>query len=77
MSILTGRKINGKQFTLLPMPDEVIRRVELLAPKQDGTPNNITSRDRNKELIVQEWGASDDIDDDDDLSYDTKEEERE
>ena len=56
-SILTGRKIQGKQFTPLPMPSKVIQIVELLAPKIGMRKKDITFQDRNKELIAQKWGS--------------------
>jgi hypothetical protein len=50
MSLRTGKRITRKQFTELPMPDSVIKRVEAMAlkEKQDKT---ITFSDRSGNII--------------------------
>ena len=47
LSITTGRKLSRRQFTILPMPSDVIRRVEHLATQEKQT-SSLVFLDRHK-----------------------------
>ena len=55
LSVLTGKRIKGHQFTVLPMPDDVIHRVESFAPKSSVILKDIEFRNRNGVPLLQEW----------------------
>ena len=65
MSLNSGRRIHRRNWTPVPMPDEVVSRVEQLGRK-DGQPNLLVFTDKHGENLL------DDGHDDDDLSYATE-----
>jgi hypothetical protein len=68
-SLSTGRVINRQNATALPMPNEVIERVHVLARRQKANPGLIF-RDRHQEPFENgELDEYDDNDDDDDDDY--------
>ena len=50
LSLTTGRKLSRRQITILPMPSDVIRRVEQLATQEKQT-SSLVILDRRKHLI--------------------------
>ena len=68
MSLNTGRRIHRRNWTPLPMPDEVVSRVEQLG-RRDGQPNLLVFANKHGENLLD-----DDLEilDDDDLSYATE-----
>ena len=62
MSLNTGKKIHRRNWTPLPMSDEVVSRVEQLG-KKDGQPNLLVFTDKHGENLLE--GPQED----DDLSY--------
>jgi hypothetical protein len=71
MSLATGRRLNRHQWTRLPMPQEVIDRVHVLARRNPASPPGLVFGDRNGAIITLEDDASriDDQDSDDDSTY--------
>ena len=64
MNLNTGRKIHRRTWTPLPMPDEVIVRVEQLG-KKDKQPKLLVNTDKKGDVPVN--SSEDDVEDD--LSY--------
>ena len=62
MSLNTGKRIHRRNWTPLPMPDEVVSRVEQLG-KKDGQPNLLVFTNKHGENLLE------DPHEDDDLSY--------
>ena len=68
MSLITGRRIHRRNWTPLPIPDEVVSRVEQLGRK-DGQPNLLVFTNKHGEILLD--GDLENLDDDD-LSYATE-----
>ena len=60
MSLLTGKLIKGRSFTVLPMPAEIIMQVGILAKDQ---PKDITFADRTGSNTINDLLAEEDDDD--------------
>ena len=68
MSLNTGRLIHRRNWTPLPMPDEVVSRVEQLG-RRDSQPNLLVFANKHGENLLDN---DLEIGDDDDLSYSTE-----
>ena len=68
MSLNTGKRIHRRNWTPLPMSDEVVSRVEQLG-RRDGQPNLLVFANKHGENLLDE---DLEIVDDDDLSYATE-----
>ena len=65
MNLNTGKRIHRRNWTDLPMPDEVIKRVEQLG-KKDNQPKLLINTDKKGDVMIGE----DTQEIEDDLSYD-------
>jgi hypothetical protein len=57
LSLLTGRRIKARSFTPLPMPAEVVKKVQDMATRED---EELEFLDRNKQAYPGDWMVNDD-----------------